>query len=206
MHHGPTCDPRANPQPAGLLGGVPLEVAHRQRTWADEAHLAAQHVVQRRQLVQARRPQHPSERRHPCLVMVRVIVLPRPQGTHRAELVQRERFAVVAGVGLREEHGRAEPEPDAERNNERDRNRDDQPAQRHDDIEQPLHHSARSPRAHRRHPDRQCDPGNSRDRHRAHKPITTARHSRRHQCVDSMAGHDGTIAGQTPRSGVAAER
>ena len=68
VHLGPAGDARPDLQPAGLGVVVPGEVRHRQGPRPDERHLAAHHVEQRRQLVEARRPQEPADpgQRAPC--------------------------------------------------------------------------------------------------------------------------------------------
>ena len=101
-HLGEPGDPRPHLVPAGLFGCVPGEVAHQQRPGADQAHLTAQHVPQRRQLVQARRPQPAAEAGEPVGVADQTrahVDLP-----HRAELDHPERHAGAAGPGLPQQH------------------------------------------------------------------------------------------------------
>ncbi len=57
---------KALPLPGLVLGGHIRHLG----AWADQAHIAAQHIDQLRQLVEAEAPQYPPERRNP-----RVIVL-----------------------------------------------------------------------------------------------------------------------------------
>ena len=71
VHLCPAGDARPNLQAAGLPVAVAGEVLHRQRPRADEAHLAGHHVDERRQLVEARRPQESAEPGERSVVVLR---------------------------------------------------------------------------------------------------------------------------------------
>src|SRR5581483_12491340 len=85
-----------------LLGRVAAEILRQQRPRADEGHVAAQHVPELRQLVEARGTEEPSQRREPRLVRVDA-ELRRVGRTHRPELEEREAAAAETGPRLPEE-------------------------------------------------------------------------------------------------------
>src|SRR5207244_13138888 len=87
-----------------LLGGVPRQVLHQQRTRSDEAHLASEHIPELGQFIEARASQESAEspeaqrvRKRTTFVVAHV--------AHRAEFQYRERPAATSWSCLSEEHG-----------------------------------------------------------------------------------------------------
>ena len=103
VHLGPPGDAGPDLQPAGLGVVVPREVRHRKGPGADEGHVAAHHVDERRQLVEARRPQHPADAGQARRVVLRTDLVG-PGRSHRAELDELERPAAATAASLAEQH------------------------------------------------------------------------------------------------------
>ena len=103
VHLCPSGDSRPNVVAAHLLGCVPREVVHQERTRAYEAHVSSQHVDQLGELVEAGAPQEATDGGQPRLVGEQVAV-----GValvdHGAELQHAERTTTAPRSLLTEQH------------------------------------------------------------------------------------------------------
>jgi hypothetical protein len=88
-----------------------LDIARRERTWADRAHLAFQNIDELRDLVESGRPQHSAD-------------AGRASVSHRPDLEDGEESAVVPETLLAEQDGAAVLDEDRERGKRRDRRKD----------------------------------------------------------------------------------
>lgn len=117
---------------ACLFGRVKREILHQERPRTDEAHVAAQHVEQARQLIQAGRPQHAPERRQSHIIRQRVSS-PIDRIEHRPELDHLEGLTMQSRAHLPEEHWTPELAPDENRDDDQHwAERDDRRQRRHE--------------------------------------------------------------------------
>jgi hypothetical protein len=134
-------------QLVGELG----DLGRQRRPRADQAHVAAQHVEQLRQLVEAERPDQPSDLGDARVdgeleQWARPLVLPGPQGcqlgfgvdAHRTELEDLELDAVATHPLLAEQHRATVGQLDGDRDGRQQRCEDDQQRRRDGDVEGPL--------------------------------------------------------------------
>lgn len=129
-------------EPPSLGRVIVHDLLGQRRAGPDEAHVAGEHVPQLRELVEARRPQQPADRRG--AVEVRLAKMGR--WAHRAELGDREGYPVAASADLVEQDGPAELCPDEQGDDQQDRCADDQADRCDDDVDSPPHGSI--PRSH----------------------------------------------------------
>ena len=122
--------------PAGLRGRVAREVRHQQRPRPHQGHVAAQHVEQGRQLVEARGAEEPARAGQPRGVVD--VARADVDGPHGPELEDRERLAVEARAPLPEQHRPAEPDGHRHRDRRLDRRGGDQRRAGHRQVQDPL--------------------------------------------------------------------
>ncbi len=135
----PTGDAGLHFHAARLEGVVARDVAHEQRTRADDAHVAEQDVPHLGELVERGRPEEAAERRETPFVGQQ-LAGGVPLVGHRPELHHAERLRAEAGPLLDEEHRRAELKAHEDRDHEQERREADEPAGREDDVERALEH------------------------------------------------------------------
>ena len=145
-----TGDPRAHPVAGVELGRELGDLLRQRRPRADQAHRAAEHVEQLRQLVEAGRPQEAPDARDPRVVLhleqrTAALVGRRQLGEprlgvddHRAELEDLELGSVTADADLPEEHRAAILELDGEGDQGEHRRRQHGDQAGHGDVEGPL--------------------------------------------------------------------
>ena len=138
VHLGPAGDAGDGVEAAALLGAVALDVGERQRAGADEAHVAAHHGPQLRELVEAAGAQEAAEPWE-ALVVGQQLTVGATGLAHAAELDDLDRLPVAAGAGLTEQHRCAEPEPDGDGGGGDERAGDHQRGRSDDHIDGPLH-------------------------------------------------------------------
>src|SRR3954468_17202450 len=144
---------RREVQPAAIQSEDLSVLLANERTWADEAHLAPQHVEELRQLVERRLAEKPAdpghawiagELEHPGRALAHlaereqvVLAFLRADG-HRAELDDPEVAAVAADADLAKQDGAARLEPDGHRDREQDRADRDRADSGGNDVESAL--------------------------------------------------------------------
>ncbi len=177
--------------PAAPLADVPV-LGGNQRARADEAHLAAHHVQQLRQLVDAGAAQEPPDSRHPRVggrlehdrrravpeIRVEVRDLRPPRlgvDRHRPELPHPEPLVAYAHPLLAEEHRSAGVELDRRGNDQEQRGEEHEGEAREHEIDGPLEDAIGPGEAHRRHRE-QRDPLDRVHLHRRRDHLEEPRH------------------------------
>jgi len=113
---------------------VERQILHEQRSRADDAHLAPQHIDQLGQLVERRRSQMPPERGEALSVrkkLARVVSLVR----HRAELDPLEFAIVQSDTRLTKKHRCPQPQPNQKCDDQQEGNPDRAGEQNQHEVE-----------------------------------------------------------------------
>ena len=193
-------------------GAVALDQLDLLRARPDDRHLAAQHVDQLRQLVEAEPAQEAPDAGHAGVVgelehrvaqVVEADHVLEPVlgvGDHGPELVHLERAAVEPGAGLVEEHGPAAVELDRDRDQGEERGREQEPDRGDDDVEAALDQRRRA----RRIPGlvlehRQV--GDPREAHRAGPPVQRRDHAQLHLALAAERDQAADLARLHPVGG-----
>ena len=130
-------------QDLGELARVLGDVDRILRPWADERHLAAQHVDELRQLVELRPREHAADAREALVADDRQ---PRAGGVapHLAELDHVELAAIATDPARAIEHRAGLVDDDGDGDREPDRQREHEQDAGEDDVEDPGEHGERA--------------------------------------------------------------
>ena len=131
---GPAGDAGPDGVAAHLFGGVELEVLHEQRPWADEAHLALEHVDQLGQLVEAGAAQEAAKAGQALRVGQQLAAGVARVG-HGAEFEDVEGPAVASRPWLAEQDGPAQLQPQHEGDTGTERQDKDERYQNDDQVQ-----------------------------------------------------------------------
>jgi len=133
----PTCDARRDLVSSRLLRRVAVEIAHQQRPGANEAHVAAEHIPELRQLVEAQPPHEASDARQALFVgeqCARGVALV----GHRSELGDVEGASAEPRTCLSEEYWPADGRSSCDGDDRDDRCRRCRDWQSDGEVEEPL--------------------------------------------------------------------
>src|SRR5215210_4548136 len=120
LHLGEPSDAGLHVVPSCLLRRIARQVLEQEWPWSHDAHLALDDVPQLRQLVEAGSPENRSQPRDTCVQWHDGSVGPE-RITHRPELDDRERRALVAWADLPEQHRAPHRRADRDGDGEHDR-------------------------------------------------------------------------------------
>ena len=126
--------PGTDLEPLVLVADEAIPVVHRQRPGTDERDLAAQQVEQRRQLVEAGRPQPAADPGDPLGIELRAFPT-RRRMPHRAELQQFERLTAESEAALAIDHPGPHRHPGGDRRTGEHRREHDQTADCGDHVD-----------------------------------------------------------------------
>lgn len=103
----PPGDTWKNIMPVSLFRTVPIEIFHHQRPWADQTHVAFQHIEKAREFIQTRIAQESAKSGDTLALGKQTTIFISLIG-HRSEFINGKDPCVQTGTLLGEEDGRAE--------------------------------------------------------------------------------------------------